>query len=353
MARFCSRCNGLCTLLCERHFRSDPKTYLDASKTTEKRDARRSGFLGFGVVYESNCGQRVFRMAYLDSFDSCASLSNEEDSLQTLVKIHSVFAWVFIFLSLHSLRLMKVSDFYMPFGLSIVAITVVGLWASINLLRKGPGWQKKMKAHVTSISEVGSDCIRLEMKTPLGKEVLPGQFLFVHLPGDEGHPFSIAEFSDDEVILWIKKSGDFTNFLLERLHTGDIVEVEGPWGEFITIFSKKPQSWCAAGIGIAPFNAWLKAAAKNKHGSITLFWTVKDQRTAPFVEAVRKEAEEADVHLMLIDKSQARLTVKQIMQDKPEFVAFCGLALLQKQLRNENYSKNLIIKHEVFNWRDI
>ena len=269
------------------------------------------------------------------------------------LKIHSVFAWVFIFLSLHSLRLMKVSDFYMPFGLSIVAITVVGLWASINLLRKGPGWQKKMKAHVTSISEVGSDCIRLEMKTPLGKEVLPGQFLFVHLPGDEGHPFSIAEFSDDEVILWIKKSGDFTNFLLERLHTGDIFEVEGPWGEFIPIFSKEPQSWCAAGIGIAPFNAWLKAAAKNKHGSITLFWTVKDQRTAPFVEAVRKEAEEADVPLMLIDKSQARLTVKQIMQGKPEFVAFCGLALLQKQLRNENYSKNLIIKHEVFNWRDI
>ena len=56
---------------------------------------------------------------------------------------------------------------------------------------------------------------------------------------------------------------------------------------------------------------------------------------------------------MLIDKSQARLTVKQIMQDKPEVVAFCGLALLQKQLRNENDSKNLIIKHEVFNWRDI
>lgn len=38
-------------------------------------------FLGFGVVYEPNCGKRVFRMAYLDSFDSCASLSNEEDSL--------------------------------------------------------------------------------------------------------------------------------------------------------------------------------------------------------------------------------------------------------------------------------
>ncbi len=60
------------------------------------------------------------------------------------------------------------------------------------------------------------------------------------------------------------------------------------------------------------------------------FWTVKIKRTAPFVEAVRKEAEEADVPLMLIDKSQARLTVKQIMQGKPEFVAFCGLALLQK-----------------------
>ncbi len=292
-------------------------------------------------------------MAYLDSFDSCASLSNEEDSLQTLVKNPFCFCLGFYIFKFAFSALDESVRFLHAVRTKYRCDYGRGIMGKHQSVKKRTRLAKKMKAHVTSISEVGSDCIRLEMKTPLGKEVLPGQFLFVHLPGDEGHPFSIAEFSDDEVILWIKKSGDFTNFLLERLHTGDIVEVEGPWGEFITIFSKKPQSWCAAGIGIAPFNAWLKAAAKNKHGSITLFWTVKDQRTAPFVEAVRKEAEEADVHLMLIDKSQARLTVKQIMQDKPEFVAFCGLALLQKQLKNENYSKNLIIKHEVFNWRDI
>ena len=142
MAQFCSRCNGLCTLLCERHFRSDPKTYLDASKPP-KRDARRSGFWDLVWSMSRTVAKRVFRMAYLDSFDSCASLSNEEDSLQTLVENPFCFAWVFIFLSLHSLRLMKVSDFYMPVRTKYrCGITVVGLWASINLLRKGPGWQK-------------------------------------------------------------------------------------------------------------------------------------------------------------------------------------------------------------------
>lgn len=268
------------------------------------------------------------------------------------LKIHSVFAWVFILLSLHALRLMKVSDFYMPFGLSIVAITVIGLWASINLLRKGPGWQKTVQGLVTSISEVGSDCIRLEIETSLAKEVQPGQFLFLHLPGDEGHPFSIAEFNDRKVTLWVKKSGDFTNSLMERVHVGDAVKVEGPWGEFTPLLSSEPQSWCAAGIGIAPFNAWLKAASQNKHGPIKLLWTVKNQQTAPFADVVCEAAKDANVELLIIDKSQPRLTVTQIMQNRPELVAFCGLALLQKKLKKENYSKKLIIKHEVFNWRD-
>lgn len=268
------------------------------------------------------------------------------------LKIHAVFAWVFILLSLHALRLMKVSDYFMPFGLSVVLITLAGLWASINLLRKGPGWQKKASGTITSIAAVGSDLIRLEIETPLAKEAQPGQFMFLRLPGDEGHPFSIADFNKGKVTLWIKKSGDFTASLLERLRAGDMVGVEGPWGGFTPVFAKEPQSWCAAGIGIAPFHAWLKAAAQNKHGAITLFWTVKDKRTAPLADEVSEAAKEAAVDLVMIDKSQPRLDAAQIMQSKPELVAFCGLAGLQKQLKKESYSKSLIIKHEIFNWRD-
>ncbi len=97
MARFCSRCNGLCTLLCERHFRSDPKTYLDASKTTEKEMLADPAF--WDLVWSMSRTVAKESSVWLTWIALILVLLclTKKIPYKTLVKNPFCFAWVFIF----------------------------------------------------------------------------------------------------------------------------------------------------------------------------------------------------------------------------------------------------------------
>ncbi|XOT97993.1 FAD-binding oxidoreductase, partial [Alcaligenes pakistanensis] len=62
-----------------------------------------------------------------------------------------------------------------------------------------------------------------------------GQFAFLRLKGEsESHPFTLSDADQDDQIVrfHIKQLGDWTRRLPERLHIGQDIELDGPYGRF-------------------------------------------------------------------------------------------------------------------------
>jgi predicted ferric reductase len=96
----------------------------------------------------------------------------------------------------------------------------------------------------------------------------PGQFAWL-LTGSSTpfaltyHPFSISSSAEDtsRVSFTIKDTGDFTD-AVSRLQSGDIIYVDGPWGEFTMDRHEGPGFvLIAAGIGVTPMLSMLKTLA--------------------------------------------------------------------------------------------
>jgi predicted ferric reductase len=84
----------------------------------------------------------------------------------------------------------------------------------------------------------------------------PNQSAFVTFDEDEGpHTYTISSSwkGDGYMLFLVKEFGDYTNSLAASLKVGDVVKVEGPYGQFNFNGKKTRQIWGGAGIGIAPF----------------------------------------------------------------------------------------------------
>ncbi|HLE48722.1 MAG TPA: ferric reductase-like transmembrane domain-containing protein [Patescibacteria group bacterium] len=96
----------------------------------------------------------------------------------------------------------------------------------------------------------------------------PGQFVFTHfydshVPKEEHH-FTISGYSEDgEVMLTVKKVGDYTK-ILPDITKGSNVKLEGPYGNLSVVRYGPPYVFIAAGIGITPsFSNLLYLEEKN------------------------------------------------------------------------------------------
>lgn len=264
------------------------------------------------------------------------------------LKTHKLFAWLFIGLALHSVRLMETADFYLPYGWVNLAVTAVGCWASVKLLLQGPGTQKESKGAVREVSTHGR-VTKVVIDSPIGKDLAPGQFLFLKT-GKESHPFSVAASTDTSVTFWIRELGDFTTGLAGKIRAGDVVKLEGPWGAFTPTLGEAPETWVAAGIGIAPFMSWLEEAVRTPHGPVTLFWCVRSREEevlAPEVEALAKRA---GVKIVIVESSKTgRLTPEQVGKESSGTVAVCGSEGLTQTLRTTLGTRS--VRSEAFDWR--
>lgn len=187
------------------------------------------------------------------------------------LKFHQVLSIVFLGLTLHCVRLMDTTDFMMSFGWLNLIITVAGSVAALILLFRGPG--AKLREEGTIV------------ETPLSRRVLPGQFVFAATEGEPLHPFSVAGIDKGRIMLLILRLGDYTGEVVPNVPKGMTVRLEGPWGAFRLVLDDRPQTWVAGGI--APFMAWLEAAAKTPHGPVTLCWCIRDLAKEGFAGGVR------------------------------------------------------------------
>ena len=112
------------------------------------------------------------------------------------------------------------------------------------------------------------------------------------------------------------------------------------------------QTWIAAGIGIAPFMAWLDEAANKPHGSITLCWCIRDRDSEALLPDVRSRAEHAGVTLKLFEsRRNGRASPEMLLEDNPERVAVCGSTPLTAALRKAWRGWPCDFATEVFSWR--
>ena len=152
----------------------------------------------------------------------------------------------------------------------------------------------------------------------------PGQFVFVGIPDAglaEPHPFTIASapVADGSLRLDIKRLGDWTGRLSQRVLCGTAVRVEGPYGRFAFRRRVRRQIWLAGGIGITPFLAWADSLTDADRQEIVLVWSVA-KRVDAFAEQRLNELAAQhpglSVHIIAGDEG-GRLTAERLLRLLP------------------------------------
>ena len=107
--------------------------------------------------------------------------------------------------------------------------------------------------------------------------------------------FSIASTPTDQdhLELGIRVGGKFTH-ALERLNEGDIVTIDGPYGNFIfDSMSDTDVVMCAGGIGITPFMSMMRYATKlDLPNNIHLLFSARSQDDIPYFKELERIAHE-------------------------------------------------------------
>lgn len=198
-------------------------------------------------------------------------------------------------------------------GLVVFAVAV-RRWMSL------PAWHRYRVVKRQSLSESVSKLV-LRPAHNRGVSFRPGQFAWLRLAPDrlaEEHPFTVSSAEQDlpDIEFTIRHLGDFTH-QLRRLGPGDEVWLDGPHGSFTPdLRSRTGLVLIAAGVGIAPMRAILRAAASHKHRrryAIRLFYVDR-----PGNELYRDELAELTRDMDLqISELGSRLTPELLAEQLP------------------------------------
>jgi ferredoxin-NADP reductase/MOSC domain-containing protein YiiM/ferredoxin len=153
---------------------------------------------------------------------------------------------------------------------------------------------------VTSIDRESADVLSLAMQSADGHPLqmaLPGQYVVLRLKPIAGGPAVFRSYSLSgplsteryRISVKIEPNGVAGNYLRERAHVGDRLEVSLPRGSFVLQPGEQPILLLSAGIGATPVLAMLHtlAAASSKRQVMWLH-TARDGQHHPFASEVRR-----------------------------------------------------------------
>lgn len=188
--------------------------------------------------------------------------------------LHRAMPALYLAVVLHAVALMPLTFWALPLGLLMGSLLALGSLAALWSLAGWIGLRRRHGARIHSVQALGeAPDAPLEVVCALPASWpghRAGQFAFVRFHRAEGpHPFTIAsapgslgtgERGEPLLRLVIKPLGDYTRTLRGRLHVGQSVDIEGPYGRFDGKGSgRRTQVWVAAGVGVTPFLALLEA----------------------------------------------------------------------------------------------
>jgi predicted ferric reductase len=180
-------------------------------------------------------------------------------------RLHRVMPILYLMVAFHAALLAPSHCWTQPIGLLLATLLVAGSGACIVSLTGRIGRRRIVGGRIISVRNIGPEIAEVKCQLDAAwPGHRPGQFAFVTFDRFEGaHPFTIAaaDHGDRAVIFEIKGLGNYTRGLTSRLHAGQVVRVEGPYGRFqlSRVNTRAQQIWVAGGIGVTPFIAWLES----------------------------------------------------------------------------------------------
>lgn len=282
--------------------------------------------------------------------------------------LHKAMPLLYLLLVFHTVALMPLTYWQGPTGLLQVALLSGGTLAAVISLAQRIGHHRRHDGRIVSVAQRGDVLEVVCDPGPGWKTHRPGQFAFVTFDRLEGaHPFTIASAPKAEsrlITFQIKMLGDYTRKLGHRLHPGQAVIIEGPYGRLDWRRGRKhaTQVWVAGGIGVTPFLAWLESLRQTPPAMpITMHYCMRDATSDPFVERIRQlcadlgnvtlhEHDASRSELLDADKLLAGTATRNGKLD----VWFCGpldfARSLEVGLRNV-MGRRLHMHREAFNMR--
>lgn len=279
--------------------------------------------------------------------------------------LHRVIPLIYLVLAVHAMLLAPLKWWQQPTGWLMALLIVGGTVASLQSLTGQIGRSRRYKGLVQAVKQTSANIT--EVVCDMGWRWpghQAGQFALVTFDRIEGaHPFSLAGADNDsgQLSFHIKALGDFTRKIPRKLHSGQTVTLEGPYGRFDPDNGRKnaQQIWVAGGIGITPFLAALESRLINsdqKHAAVKLHYCTAGAVDDPMLTRLQQLTEQLpDVSLYIHDSLRGqRLTANKLqIHDSRVDVWFCGPQGLAKALRSalKQQSISLRFHQEVFEFR--
>ena len=260
-------------------------------------------------------------------------------------KTHHLLSVAYLALGGHSVILLKFDYWTGVLGPVMGLLMAAGTVAALMVLLRRVAVGRQVVGEVVGIRRHESlNVIEVDIQCKgrwAGHD--SGQFAFVTLHAEEGpHPYTISSAwtGDGRITFIIKALGDYTGTLSERVRIGDVVKLEGPYGQFNFQGPQKRQIWVGAGIGITPFIARMKTLAAASDGkTIDLFHptAVYDEHA---IGLMTRDAEAAGVRLhVLWSQRDGLLNATRLTGQVPDWqdadIWFCGPAPFGQSLKKD------------------
>ena len=260
--------------------------------------------------------------------------------------LHRVMPVLYLMLAFHAAILAPLAYWTQPVGALLAVLLAGGTVASIFSLAGRIGRRHTVAGSIVAAQSIAPDIVEVKCRLSEGwRGHRPGQFAFVTFDRLEGaHPFTIAaaDRGDRTVTFEIKGLGNYTRRLASRLHVGQPVKIEGPYGRF-DLSRRDPrahQVWIAGGIGITPFIAWLESLQGQPENSphADLHYCTRGRDNDPFVARLQKMCVALpDIRLQVHDAGRGEVLTSEsiasvVKAAKRAEVWFCGPRGLAKSL---------------------
>jgi predicted ferric reductase len=215
-----------------------------------------------------------------------------------------------------------------PLAIWVGLTTLVGLVSGIYTIffyqKKG----FKYEGLVSQITYLNKDTLEIEMTFDQTVPYRNGQYIFLKVfqKGIEKapHPYSIARSGKNKLYIAIKKLGDGTTDLYDKLIVGTKVKVDAPYGHLNFDKGGDKQIWIAGGIGITPFISYVNSGNLNK--DIDLYYTYRGKDEATYKDILEKaqhENKRFKVHFNDTSENE-RLNIASIEMSDNSTVFICG-----------------------------
>ena len=164
------------------------------------------------------------------------------------------------------------------------------------------------------------------------KNIIPGQFLMIWIPGLDEIPMSVSYIKDREIGFTFRKVGEATKALYD-LKKGDKIGVRGPYGNGFTIKGENILV-VGGGTGIATLAPLIEKILSTKKRSVTVIFGVKTKDELFFTRRFRN----IDLKISTDDGSTgfkglaSELAEKIIKEENFDQVITCGPEKMMKKI---------------------